>query len=177
MFQDLPSQNEIISPSKSVGTQDGTTISSQTGHELIPFKNLVNLDKFSSHNLAQAHENNEVKSDHIEINGYKVKRELAPLVKAIFIKYGDISKESVFSLESRPFLLEWVCSIYKRLEASTFVELSSSELNTMVIQLKDLELMEMEVGWLSQRLGRYLRRGRCMLVLRLLRMSKQEQMQ
>ncbi|KAL8492817.1 hypothetical protein ACS0TY_024131 [Phlomoides rotata] len=148
--QDLPSQYEIISPIKSIGT----AISSEIEHQLLSCKNVqLDFGKLTSDILAQAHENYERIYDDNDVDGYRVKSEYVPLVKAIFSKYGDISKECVLSVGSRPILLEWVCSIYKRLEASTFLQLTSSELTSMLGQLKDLELMKMKIGWLNQRLS------------------------
>lgn len=88
----------------------------------------------------------------IDVQGYKMKKEVAPLLEAIFNKYGDIAKESIFSMESRTCLLELVCSIYKRLEASKFMQLAPLELESMHGQVGDLELVKVDVGWLHRRL-------------------------
>ncbi|KAH6818458.1 hypothetical protein C2S51_002061 [Perilla frutescens var. frutescens] len=103
-------------------------------------------------------QNNEIMSEpgardnFINVQGYKMKKEMAPLLKAIFNKYGDIAKESTFTMESRSCLLELVCSIYKRLEASKFTQLTTLELESMFGQIGDLEIVKVNVGWLHRRL-------------------------
>ncbi|PIM98994.1 hypothetical protein CDL12_28517 [Handroanthus impetiginosus] len=94
----------------------------------------------------------QLETSFVVFDGYKVKDEIVPLLKAIFAKHGDIAKNSTFSMESRSCLLELVCSIYKRLEASKFMQLTSLELQTMLGQIQDLELVKVEVGWLHKRL-------------------------
>ncbi|KAL0342044.1 UNVERIFIED_CONTAM: hypothetical protein Scaly_1867000 [Sesamum calycinum] len=95
----------------------------------------------------------QVENPFVDVDGYKVKSEIVPLLKAIFAKYGDIAKHSTFSMESRSCLLELVCSIYKRLEASKLAQLTPLELQSMLGQIGDLELVKVEVGWLHHRLN------------------------
>ncbi|XP_011072283.1 uncharacterized protein LOC105157572 [Sesamum indicum] len=95
----------------------------------------------------------QVENPFVDVDGYKVKSEMVPLLNAIFAKYGDIAKHSTFSMESRSCLLELVCSIYKRLEASKLAQLTLSELQSMLRQIGDLELVKVEVGWLHHRLN------------------------
>ncbi|KAL0439640.1 UNVERIFIED_CONTAM: hypothetical protein Slati_2447000 [Sesamum latifolium] len=95
----------------------------------------------------------QVENPFVDVDGYKVKSETVPLLKAIFAKYGDIAKHSTFSVESRSCLLELVCSIYKRLEASKLAQLTPLELQSMLGQIGDLELVKVEVGWLHDRLN------------------------
>lgn len=101
-------------------------------------------------------QNNEAMSvpgDHfLNFEGYRVKNEVVPILDAIFRKHGDIARESSFSMESRACLLELVCSIYKRLEASKFMQLTTLELESMLGQVGDLELVKVDVGWLQKRL-------------------------
>ncbi|KAL0434585.1 UNVERIFIED_CONTAM: hypothetical protein Sradi_0166400 [Sesamum radiatum] len=95
----------------------------------------------------------QVENPFVDVDGYKVNSETVPLLKAIFAKYGDIAKHSTFSVESRSCLLELVCSIYKRLEASQLAQLTPLELQSMLGQIGDLELVKVEVGWLHHRLN------------------------
>ncbi|XP_057768947.1 uncharacterized protein LOC130988974 [Salvia miltiorrhiza] len=88
----------------------------------------------------------------IDVEGYKVKKEVAPLLKAIFNKYGDIAKESSFSTELRSSILDLVCTIYKRLEGSKLMQLTALELESMLGQIGDLKLVKVDVGWLHERL-------------------------
>ncbi|KAL3824335.1 hypothetical protein ACJIZ3_020364 [Penstemon smallii] len=90
--------------------------------------------------------------NNVFVEGYNAEKAMVPLLKDIFSKYGDIVKNSTFSMESRSCLLELVCSIYKRLEASKLVNLTPLELQSMTDQVGDLELVNVEVGWLRTRL-------------------------
>ncbi|KAK4428065.1 hypothetical protein Salat_1575500 [Sesamum alatum] len=95
----------------------------------------------------------QVENPFVDVEGYKVKNEIMPLVKAIFAKYGDIAKNNTFSMESRSCLLELVCSIYKRLEVSKLMQLTPLELRSMLGQIGALELVNVDVGWLRQQLN------------------------
>ncbi|KAL0449051.1 UNVERIFIED_CONTAM: hypothetical protein Slati_1461500 [Sesamum latifolium] len=95
----------------------------------------------------------QVENPFVDGDGYKVKSENVPLLKAIFAKYGDIAKHSTFSVESCSCLLELVFSIYKRLEASKLAQLTPLELQSMLGQIGDLELVKVEVRWLHHRLN------------------------
>ncbi|KAI3443788.1 hypothetical protein Pfo_000453 [Paulownia fortunei] len=89
----------------------------------------------------------------VDDKSFENNEEMVPILKAIFTKYGDIAKESTFSMESRSCLLEMVCRIYKRLEGSKFMQLTPLELQSMLGQIGDLELVKVEVGWLRERLN------------------------
>lgn len=106
--------------------------------------------------LIMSSQNNEVMSvpgdPFLNFEGYRVKNEVVPILEAIFRKHGDIAKESSFTMESRACLLELVCTIYKRLEASKFMQLTTLELESMLGQIGDLELVKVDVGWLQKRL-------------------------
>lgn len=136
-----PCSDEIVVPKRKpdVVSANGTARASDNPHES-PLKN------------------HEVMSESgdpmIDVLGYRVKKEMAPLLEAIFNKYGDIARESTFSMESRTCLLELVCSIYKRLEASRFMQLTPLELDSMLGQIGDLKLVRVDVGWLHKRLDR-----------------------
>lgn len=88
----------------------------------------------------------------VKVEGYEVEGKVAPLLRAIFNKYGDIASECLFSMESRPWLLRAVCNIYKKLEASDFTHLTQVKLNSLKAQIKDLESLKMNIGWLHKRL-------------------------
>lgn len=105
----------------------------------------------SSENTCSESDMSEPQDPITEVGGYEVKKESAPLLKAIFKKHGDIAKNSAFSMESRLFLLDLACTIYKRLEASNIMNLTQLELDSIRGQIKDLELVKVDVGWLQNR--------------------------
>ncbi|KAL9229541.1 hypothetical protein vseg_004997 [Gypsophila vaccaria] len=87
----------------------------------------------------------------VTVAGYRVKKELAPILRSVLSKYGDIATDCKKSLEYRSFLLENVCSIVKKLEVTEFVCLKKVEIESFHVLLKDIE-SEIKVGWLLQRL-------------------------
>lgn len=91
----------------------------------------------------------------VVVNGYRVKEEAAPVLQKIFLKYGDIAKNSSFSsVNISSSLLELVCDIYKKLEETdNFRSINPKELQSMLDEVRDLESANLDVGWLSQRLN------------------------
>ncbi|XP_015069489.1 uncharacterized protein LOC107014147 [Solanum pennellii] len=90
----------------------------------------------------------------IMVDGYRVKEEAAPILQKIFLKYGDIATNSSFSsVTFSSSLLEFVCDIYKKLEATDFLSITSTELQSMIAEVKDLESVKVDVGWLHRRLN------------------------
>ncbi|XP_059623569.1 uncharacterized protein LOC132266652 isoform X2 [Cornus florida] len=90
----------------------------------------------------------------VTVNGYRVKPEWASLLRAIFLRYGDIAKDCCFvsTIRSRSFLLEIICEIIQKLQDTEFVHFTPADLNSMLDQVCDLETAKLEVGWLRQRL-------------------------
>ncbi|KAL0421179.1 UNVERIFIED_CONTAM: hypothetical protein Slati_3140800 [Sesamum latifolium] len=87
------------------------------------------------------------------INGHRVKREIAPLLRVIFEKYGDITSESdVGSDTILAFFLERLCAIYRRLEQTSFFDITNIELNDMLDQVPLFEREKLNVGWLREKL-------------------------
>ncbi|XP_059623566.1 uncharacterized protein LOC132266651 [Cornus florida] len=90
----------------------------------------------------------------VMVNGYRVKPELAPLLRAIFLKHGDIAKDcSLLSITTRSSLLDVISSIVQKLQATEFKLITADELTSLLEQVRDLESVKMEVGWLRQRLA------------------------
>ncbi|KAK4736025.1 hypothetical protein R3W88_010286 [Solanum pinnatisectum] len=76
----------------------------------------------------------------VMVDGYRVKEEAAPILQKIFLKYGDIAMNSSFSsVTFSSSLLEFVCDIYNKLEATDFLSITSTELQSMIAEVKDLE--------------------------------------
>ncbi|KAL0385701.1 UNVERIFIED_CONTAM: hypothetical protein Sradi_2964400 [Sesamum radiatum] len=87
------------------------------------------------------------------INGHRVKREIAPLLRVIFEKYGDITCESdVGSDTILAFFLERLCAIFRRLEQTSFFDITNIELNDMLDQVCLFEREKLNVGWLREKL-------------------------
>lgn len=112
----------------------------------------------TSENPASESDMSEPEDPMIEVGGYQVKKELAPLLKAIFKKYGDIAMNCVFSTdEMRSSALDLACSLYKRLEASNLMQVTQLELDSIRAQIEDLELIKVNIGWLKDRLDMILK--------------------
>ncbi|KAL7089813.1 hypothetical protein ACP275_12G001000 [Erythranthe tilingii] len=82
-----------------------------------------------------------------------VKKEVAPLLRAVFDKHGDITSECV--LKSPKILshhLEDLCDIYMKLEGTTIGDITRIELDNMIEQVDDFERVKMKVGWIRKRL-------------------------
>ncbi|XP_055825194.1 uncharacterized protein LOC129893816 [Solanum dulcamara] len=90
----------------------------------------------------------------VMVDGYRVKEEAVPVLQKIFLKYGDIAMNSSFSsLNFSSSLMEFVCDIYKKLEETDFLSITSKEIQSMLAEVRDLEAAKIDVGWLSQRLN------------------------
>ncbi|XP_059670814.1 uncharacterized protein LOC132316338 [Cornus florida] len=89
----------------------------------------------------------------VTVNGYVVKPEWGSLLRAIFSRYGDIAKDcSVVSIRSRSSFLEMICEIIQKLHDTEFIRITPVDLKSMLDQVRDLETVRMEVGWLRERL-------------------------
>ncbi|KAL3343684.1 hypothetical protein AABB24_027288, partial [Solanum stoloniferum] len=90
----------------------------------------------------------------VMVDRYRVKEEAAPVLQKIFLKYGDIAMNSSFSsVNFSSSLLEFVCDIYKKLEETDFLSITSKEIQSMLAEARDLEVAKIDVGWLSRRLN------------------------
>ncbi|KAK2990436.1 hypothetical protein RJ640_011184 [Escallonia rubra] len=89
----------------------------------------------------------------VTVNGYRVKIEMAPLLRSIFLKRGDIARASIFqSPTARSNALEMLCGIYQKLENAEFKYVTLVELESMLGVVQDLESARLEVWWLRERL-------------------------
>ncbi|KAL3633112.1 hypothetical protein CASFOL_026096 [Castilleja foliolosa] len=90
--------------------------------------------------------------DLVKINGYKVRTTSAPVLEAIFAKYGDIMANCVCKSTSvRASLLEVICNIVRRLQ-NLDVEAILSELEDIENEISDLEAAKIKVSWLHEHL-------------------------
>ncbi|GKV41475.1 hypothetical protein SLEP1_g49006 [Rubroshorea leprosula] len=87
------------------------------------------------------------------VREYRVKADLALILKNVFLKHGNIvENSSLNSMQCLSSLLEVVCGIIQRLQAVEFEELTEVELESMITSVRDLEYLKVEVGWLNKRL-------------------------
>ncbi|XP_059300265.1 uncharacterized protein LOC132052648 [Lycium ferocissimum] len=106
---------------------------------------------------------NDYSSDEVEsrpgdlsvmVDRYTVKKEAAPVLEKIFHKYGGIAWNSSFtSVNFCSSLLELVCDIYNRLEETNLQSITSTKLQSMLDQVRDLESVKLDVWWLHRRLN------------------------
>nr|XP_043637270.1 sister chromatid cohesion protein PDS5-like [Erigeron canadensis] len=78
------------------------------------------------------------------VNGYKVNHNVAPILKAIIMKYGDIAAKCVFKGASvRALILESVCEIVRRIKTNDAIRMKEIETD-----LIDAEAANINVSWL-----------------------------
>lgn len=84
----------------------------------------------------------------VDVHGYKVEVSSAPILTAIFAKYGDIAVNCHYkSLASRASLLDLVCDVVKRLKAG---DVGSSSIKQMKSFVSTAVEVELDVAWLQQ---------------------------
>ncbi|KAK4735680.1 hypothetical protein R3W88_009941 [Solanum pinnatisectum] len=84
----------------------------------------------------------------VDVHGYKVEVSSAPILTAIFSKYGDIAVNCHYkSLASRASLLDLVCDVVKRLKAGDAGSSSIKQMKSFVSTAVEVEL---DVAWLQQ---------------------------
>ncbi|XVF59760.1 hypothetical protein PTKIN_Ptkin07bG0301800 [Pterospermum kingtungense] len=92
-------------------------------------------------------------SNSMIVGEYKVKPELAPILKSVLLKHGDIvANSSLSSIQCRSCLLEIVCGIILKLQQVKFKDLTEHELHSMVSCVSDLESVSLQISWLHERL-------------------------
>ncbi|GJW90198.1 phospholipase-like protein [Tanacetum coccineum] len=93
-----------------------------------------------------------LQSDKVFVQGsatmYKVKNSIAAILKAIFIKHGDIAAECVCKTASvRSSLLKVVCKVVRRIQTSDVTTILS-EFKEIERQVLDAEATNINVSWL-----------------------------
>ena len=123
---DGPSRNQPLSPSHS-----------------------LNLTEFARGVGDDDEEGEEVESAPT-VRGHRVKAEIAPLVGAIFDKYGDITATSSVKSPSimASYFLERLCDMYQRLEKKTFQDITRADINGMLNELHQYQAEKFNVEWL-----------------------------
>ncbi|KAI3455244.1 hypothetical protein Pfo_011907 [Paulownia fortunei] len=90
----------------------------------------------------------------VTVNGYKVKTTTAPVLEAIFAKYGDIMAHCVYkSTFVRASLLEVICNVVQRLQYYD-IETILSDLEVIENEVSDVEASKIKVSWLHEHLAK-----------------------
>ncbi|KAM0034816.1 putative histone acetyltransferase [Helianthus debilis subsp. tardiflorus] len=89
--------------------------------------------------------NSSCQSDIVCVQGYKVKRNNATILEAIFKKHGDIAANCVFKTSStRTHFLEVVCEVVRRIQTDDMVEM----VEDIECQVSDAEAANVNVSWI-----------------------------
>ncbi|KAK9066050.1 hypothetical protein SSX86_015452 [Deinandra increscens subsp. villosa] len=79
------------------------------------------------------------------VQGYKVKRENATILEAIFKKHGDIATNCIFKTSSaRTYHLEVICEVVKRIQTKDMIEIWED----IESQVSDAEAANINVSWI-----------------------------
>ncbi|WMV21915.1 hypothetical protein MTR67_015300 [Solanum verrucosum] len=93
-------------------------------------------------------EDGDVSSELVDVRGYKVKVSSAPILAAIFAKYGDITVNcQCKSLAARASLLDVVSDVVRRLKTG---DVSISSIKAMRSVVSDAVDAKLDVAWLQQ---------------------------
>ncbi|CAK9157453.1 unnamed protein product [Ilex paraguariensis] len=88
----------------------------------------------------------------IDVQGYSVKPSNAPVLRAIFAKYGDIATNCLYKSSSvRASLLDVVCSVVQRLLTNDNTVLMSY-IEAIESEVSDAEKAKLKVSWLRKHL-------------------------
>ncbi|XVE87412.1 hypothetical protein DITRI_Ditri18aG0115500 [Diplodiscus trichospermus] len=94
-----------------------------------------------------------VGSNPMTVGEYTVKPELAPILRAVLLKHGDIAANSTLnSMQCRSSLLEIACGIIQKLQETKMENVTELELQSMVTSVSDLESVKLQISWLHKRL-------------------------
>ncbi|XP_065865445.1 sister chromatid cohesion protein PDS5 homolog E-like [Euphorbia lathyris] len=86
----------------------------------------------------------------ILVQGYEVKTNVAPILRTIFAKYGDIAADCLYkSPLMRASLLEIVCNVVLRLQ-QTSVPFTLLEIKIIQNEMKELEGSKLKISWLTR---------------------------
>nr|XP_043636443.1 uncharacterized protein LOC122607520 [Erigeron canadensis] len=91
------------------------------------------------------------------VQGYNVKRNVAPILEAIFKKHGDIAAECMFKTASaKSHFLEVVCEVVVQIETGDVIE----KMKDIECRVSDAEAVNINVAWLRADLeALHLRKG------------------
>nr|GEY75546.1 phospholipase-like protein [Tanacetum cinerariifolium] len=86
------------------------------------------------------------------VQGYEVKKSIAPILEAIIKKHGDIASDCVFKTPTvRASILEVICEVVGRIQTNDVAD-TISEMEEMQCQVSAAEANKINVSWLRQHL-------------------------
>ncbi|KAH6764983.1 hypothetical protein C2S51_016232 [Perilla frutescens var. frutescens] len=91
---------------------------------------------------------------HDIVHGYRVKIEIAHLLRDIFKKYGDITVDANVKCHYPSiisFFLERLCAVFQRLEKTKLSDLTLHEINEMIGELQCIESQNINAKWLLEK--------------------------
>ncbi|KAJ4822988.1 hypothetical protein Tsubulata_000358 [Turnera subulata] len=87
----------------------------------------------------------------IMVEGYRVKETLAPILRKVITKYGDIARNCVMeTTEGRSLVMKHICELILALQNKQFFELTDHEINQSLTLIHDFKKAGLEVGWIQK---------------------------
>ncbi|KAI4342124.1 hypothetical protein MLD38_026781 [Melastoma candidum] len=92
-----------------------------------------------------------ISESRVTVGKYYVKGSLAPILRAILEKYGDITENCLMeSVSMRSYSLECICLVVQELQSTSLTQLTTSKIKELLSILKDLENSRVRVDWLRR---------------------------
>ncbi|KAI3455239.1 hypothetical protein Pfo_011902 [Paulownia fortunei] len=86
----------------------------------------------------------------VDVSGYLVKASIAPTLRSIFSKYGDIASNCPFkNHNTRSPFFEVICDVVEKLQSNDFGVITS-EVKEMISEISDAAEAKMDVTWLQK---------------------------
>lgn len=86
----------------------------------------------------------------VPVGSYRVRESYAPILRAIFNKYGDIGANvQLESAVMRTYYVECVCFVVQELQSTSIMEFTKSKVKELKAILKDVESAKLQVSWLQ----------------------------
>ncbi|KAB1213648.1 hypothetical protein CJ030_MR5G020283 [Morella rubra] len=95
--------------------------------------------------------------DFVNVEGYMLPRGLAPILKGLFAKYGDVSRESKLKHKVKSFLLSHLCWTVNKMCKTLVAEISNDKLVIWWGNLKSLQEAGFKVEFVVDRLTKVTR--------------------
>lgn len=157
VFENHLANTEAIEALNVIGNGREEVLPKNLGQKAAPTQsfslNLTEMAAMSYDNSSDDEVHSALNVALVTVNGYRVKEEFASLLREILSKFGDIAKDSSLqSVRLRSFLLETVCLIFQKLQGTTYTEITSMDLKSMLNDIDGIESVRVEVGWLRKRM-------------------------
>ncbi|KAB1202660.1 hypothetical protein CJ030_MR2G025680 [Morella rubra] len=137
-----------------IGNIVGTSIEDQeTEDNEENFKvRLMNRPKWGNADPTKQWKFEEYEQKSVNIEGYTLPRELAPILKDLFVKYGDVSRESKLNHKVKSVLLSCLCWTVDKMRKTLVVEISEDVLILWWCNLKGMLYAGFKVEFIVDRL-------------------------